>query len=103
MDRDIIGPDVWSSGGDLDKMFRKLSSEPYKSKYNVQVLSSAPWVLTMENFITSEESNRLIELGSIEGYERSMDVGMEEQPDVSFNGVVSKGRTSWNAWCSSDK
>jgi prolyl 4-hydroxylase len=79
MDREIIGPDVWSPG-DLDKVFRKLSSEPYKSKYDVKVLSSpdnidrGPWVLTMENFVGEDEANRLIELGSVEGYERSTDV-----------------------------
>jgi prolyl 4-hydroxylase len=106
MDREIIGPDVWSPG-DLDKVFRKLSSEPYKSKYDVKVLSSpdnidrGPWVLTMENFVGEDEANRLIELGSVEGYERSTDVG-EMQPDGNTDNVVSKDRTSWNAWCSNE-
>lgn len=106
MDRETIGPDVWSPG-DLDKMFRRLSSEPYRSKYDVKVLSSpdnkdnGPWVLTMENFVNDEEADRLIELGSVEGYERSMDIG-EMQPDGTTNSVVSNGRTSWNAWCSNE-
>jgi len=106
MDRETIGPDVWSPG-DLDKMFRKISSEPYKSKYDVNVLSSpdgedrGPWALTMENFVSDEEADRLIELGAGEGYERSMDIG-EMLPDGTSASVVSKGRTSWNAWCSGD-
>lgn len=106
MDRETIGPDVWSPG-DLDKMFRRISSEPYKSKYDVKILSSpdneesGPWVLTMENFVSDEEAERLIELGSIEGYERSMDIG-EMQPDGNAGSVVSKDRTSTNAWCSNE-
>ena len=31
MDRETIGTDVWSPG-DLDKMFRRISSEPYEVK-----------------------------------------------------------------------
>lgn len=107
MDRESIGPDVWSPG-DLDKMFRKLSSEPYKTKYDVKVLSSpdgerrGPWALTMENFVSDEEADRLIELGASEGYVRSTDVG-EMLPDGTSESTVSKGRTSTNAWCSSDE
>eukprot|EP00536_Pseudo-nitzschia_multiseries_P011500 jgi/Psemu1/243855/estExt_Genewise1.C_3940042 len=107
MDRSIIGPDVWGPG-DLDKMFRRLSSEePYTSKYNVSVLSSpetndgGPWVLTLDNFITDEEADRLIEMGAVEGYERSTDVG-EMNPDGTTGEIVSLGRTSTNAWCSED-
>ena len=106
MDREIIGPDVWSPG-DLDNLFRKLSSEPYKSKYDVNVLSSpdnnggGPWVLTMENVVSEDEADRLIELGSVEGYERSTDVG-EMKPDGTTDSVVSTGRTSLNAWCSDE-
>ena len=62
--------DAWYPG-DLDKMFEKLTSEPYLSEYDVQILSSpkthGPWVITMENVVTEEEATRLIELGGIEG------------------------------------
>jgi hypothetical protein len=34
-----------------------------------------PWMVVFENAITEEEANRLIELGGIEGYQRSADVG----------------------------
>ena len=106
MDRDIIGPDVWSTG-DLDKMFRRITSEPYTSKYGVNVLSSpetndgGPWVVTMDNFVSDEEAKRLIALGHVEGYERSTDIG-DIQPDGTADSVVSKGRTSSNAWCSNE-
>ena len=32
------------------------------------------WVITLDNFISDEEADRLIELGSEESYERSSDV-----------------------------
>jgi len=58
-------------------------------------------VLTLDNFITDEEADRLIELGDVEGYERSMDVG-DIQLDGTASDVVSAGRTSSNAWCSNE-
>lgn len=107
MDRETIGPDVWGPG-DLEKMFRRLSSEePYISKYNVTVLSSpdnedaGPWVLTLDNFVTDDEAERLISLGAVEGYERSTDIGAMK-PDGTTGSVVSNGRTSTNAWCSNE-
>lgn len=71
-------PVAWEKG-DLNKMFEQLTQEPYLSEYSVEILSSpatgGPWVITMENVVTPEEAERLIELGGEEGYERSTDVG----------------------------
>ncbi|MGK3749828.1 MAG: prolyl 4-hydroxylase [Bacillariaceae sp.] len=106
MDRDLIGPDIWSAG-DLNKMFERITAEPFLSQYDVKILSSpdtyegGPWVITMDNFVNDEEADRLIELGSIEGYVRSTDVG-PMKPDGSTEEIVSTGRTSTNAWCSND-
>jgi len=59
-----------------------------------------PWVITLENFITDEECDALIQHGYNAGYKRSEDVGTQK-----FDGTVdskkSTGRTSENAWCSS--
>lgn len=120
MDRETIGPDVWPSAGDLDSMFRRITSEPYLSQYNVRILSSptyyagdadiegdgddvdgGPWVITMDNFVTEQEAARLIEMGAVEGYERSTDVG-SLNVDGSIQDKVSTGRTSTNAWCSNE-
>lgn len=79
-------------------MFGRLIDEPFVSEYDVQVLSRDPWVVTIDGIITDEEMDRLIELGSIEGYQRSSDVGAK-QPDGSYSSHVSEGRTSTNAWC----
>lgn len=63
---DPNAPNTWGPG-DLNRMFERLTSEPYRSKYDVQVLSSpemeGPWVITMENVVTEQEAQRLIQLG----------------------------------------
>jgi prolyl 4-hydroxylase len=63
-------------------------------------MSSPPWVITLDNFTTPEECQRLIDLGYKEGYARSKDVSGKKKFDGSFEGVESTGRTSENAWCS---
>lgn len=75
---DPDAPVAWEKGS-LNQMFEKLTQEPYLSEYGVEVLSSpatnGPWVITMENVISADEAEQLIELGGAEGYERSEDVG----------------------------
>ena len=100
-----IDPDAPASWGpgDLDKMFVRLTSEPYLSEYSVETLSSpsttkGPWVITMDNVLTKEEADQMIALGAKEGYKRSSDVG-KLRPDGSFQSNVNSGRTSTNAWC----
>ena len=97
---DPNAPKAWDSG-DLDKMFSKLSNEPFKTEYDVKVLSSpptGPWVITMENVVREEEAKRLIDLGRDEGYKRSSDVG-KVRPDGTVESNINSGRTSTNAWC----
>lgn len=88
--------------GDLDNMFAKLTNEPFVSKYSVKVWSSpatgGPWLITLDDLVSEEEAKRLIELGAIEGYKRSADVG-KRLPDGTFDQHISNGRTSTNAWC----
>jgi len=103
--RDLSAPDTWGPG-DLDAMFVRLSNEPYVSQYDTKILSSpnttgGPWVITMENVVSEEEAEHMIELGGIEGYKRSSDVG-ELKADGSFDSNVNSGRTSTNAWCEKD-
>ena len=57
-----------------------------------------PWIVTFDQFLTHEESDRLIELGYAEGYARSTDVGATKF-DGTHEKKVSGGRTSENAWC----
>jgi prolyl 4-hydroxylase len=98
---DPEAPNAWASG-DLDNMFNKLTNEPYLSKYSVQVWSSpvtqGPWLITLEDVVSEEEAQRLLELGRLEGYKRSSDVG-KRKADGSYDKKVGNGRTSTNAWC----
>mmetsp|Transcript_32631 Transcript_32631/g.75071 ORF Transcript_32631/g.75071 Transcript_32631/m.75071 type:complete len:348 (-) Transcript_32631:112-1155(-) len=97
--------------GDLNRMFERIvSDESYQEKYGITVYSKpggdadnesvldGPWVITLEDFLSEEECERLITLGADRGYEQSMDVG-EERPDGTFTDYEHPGRTSKNAWC----
>ena len=54
-----------------------------------------PWVVSIDNFITDEECNRLIELGETMGYERST-------ISDALGDRASKERTSYNTFCEDD-
>lgn len=60
-----------------------------------------PWVITIDNFVHEKECDKLIQLGAVEGYERSEDVG-KQLFDGSYDSVQSKSRTSHNAWCQNE-
>lgn len=106
-------PDAWNPG-DLNTFFLNITTLQEFSKYEPHVLSRpdyvngdteetanykiGPWVVTLDNFVTDEEADRLIELGAAEGYKRSSDVGAMKF-DGTFEEKVSDGRTSLNAWC----
>jgi prolyl 4-hydroxylase len=103
MPEDPEALNIWKPG-DLDKLFQKLASEPYKSEYSVEVLSSppdGPWVITVDNIITEAEAKRFIELGYDLEYQRSTEAG-DVKADGTVEKKISKGRTSTNAWCMDD-
>jgi prolyl 4-hydroxylase len=79
----------------------KALSRPKVTRNGTEVESvehDGPWVVLLENFVTEEEADRLVELGKDQGYERSADVG-KENPDGSHDSLVSDSRTSHNTWC----
>ena len=100
-------PLAWPNPGDLNTMFERITTDPYWKEYGpITILSSpstedggGPWVVTLDNFVTDEECERMIEIGAEEGYERSADVG-EMNPDGTYEDDHNSGRTSTNAWCS---
>ena len=87
-------------------MFRRIVAE--ENQYKPKVLSmpnpteegivDGPWVVVLQNFTTDEECDRLIELGAIEGYKQSADVG-KKRFDGTYDKDINSGRTSENAWC----
>jgi len=66
------------------------------------VEKDGPWVISLSNFVSAEEADRLVEIGTQQGYERSADVG-KEKPDGSHDSLVSDSRTSHNTWCQEEK
>jgi len=90
--------DTWAPGNGLNKMFERIEADPQWQERGLIVHSRDPWVVTIDNFTTPEECERLIEMGGRVGYERSMDVG-ELQHDGTYGDSLNDGRTSTNAWC----
>lgn len=107
--------DVFQKPGDLDSMFENIMTHPYYKQFEPKALSrptlapgdtletadykvGGPWMIVFENIVSELEAERLIELGGIEGYKRSEDVG-EKQADGTYTSVANSGRTSTNAWC----
>lgn len=96
--------------GDLHKLFVSWVTDDEYKKYDPVVLSSpdilkyggnkkrGPWVITFDNFLTSQEADALIRGGKLEGFQRSTDQGAINEIG-EMEKVVSQGRTSSNAWC----
>ena len=112
--------------GDLNRLFERLVGESVEgdvvvSKDKVKVLSRpshpegfigdmndpvdyilGPWVVTLDNFLSDEECDRLVQLGSKRGYERST---LEEEKDYDEEQLAKERegddayRTSTNTWC----
>jgi prolyl 4-hydroxylase len=99
MDPDAL--EAFAEPGDMSKMFERIAYSPEFEQFQPVVVSKppeGPWMLLFENIISDEEAERLIELGGNRGYERSADVGKENE-DGTFTQNVNAGRTSTNAWC----
>lgn len=107
---------IWKPG-DLNTLFENIADNADGSgeylKYTPKALSrpktkkdgsaadvekDGPWIVLLDNFLSEEEADRLIEIGKRQGYERSADVG-KEKPDGSHEALVSESRTSHNTWC----
>eukprot|EP00571_Detonula_confervacea_P011116 CAMPEP_0172306652 /NCGR_PEP_ID=MMETSP1058-20130122/7684_1 /TAXON_ID=83371 /ORGANISM="Detonula confervacea, Strain CCMP 353" /LENGTH=606 /DNA_ID=CAMNT_0013018613 /DNA_START=50 /DNA_END=1870 /DNA_ORIENTATION=- len=74
---------------------RALSRPKQKSDGSAafDVDEDGPWVVLLENFLTDEEADRMIQIGHLQGYERSVRTIGQGESDVT------DGRTSGNTWC----
>jgi hypothetical protein len=85
--------------GDMDNMFSSIV-ERFGNRYEVNVVSTSPWVITLDNFLSEDESSALV--STVEGtWERSTDTGQANAFGETGR-TISKGRTSSNAWCRSN-
>ena len=103
----------------MNAMFESIiSNQSNQQQFDIQVLSrpeshenqssasegniNGPWVVILDNFLNSTEAETLVQLGADVGYERSTDVaGFGD--DGSSTDVVSRSRTSTNAWCNEER
>jgi len=83
------------SAGILDQVFSSLVAK-YHRRYEVNVISTSPWIVAFENFLTDIEINAL--LISVDKWERSRDSGVINAFG-EVERIVSQNRTSSNAWC----
>jgi len=113
-------PIIWKAG-DLNTLMERIVDDADGTgeyqRYNPQALSrpklkrdgtvspsgsisekDGPWVVLLENFVSSEEADRLVELGKQQGYERSAGVGKPKH-DGTHDATVDYSRTSHNTWC----
>jgi len=101
----MTGP-AWEPG-DLNRLFEKwVTSDEFK-QYTPTVVSSpggnfggidGPWIVTFDTFLTDFESDQIWEGGKLSGFDRSTDQGNVNEFG-EMEQVVSKTRTSNNAWC----
>lgn len=106
-------PTVLTKPGDLNRLFERITtldeysptihSMPNSNPTTTMIADSSsilngPWVVTLENFVSPEECDRLIQLGADLGYLISKDVG-KQQFDGTYGLHANSGRTSTNAWC----
>ena len=84
--------------GDMGHMFGRIMDE-FGDKYGAQIMSTDPWVVVFDNFITDGEADGIVR--TVKKWERSTDTGSANKYG-EVGRVVSKSRTSANAWCDKD-
>lgn len=55
--------------GDMNSMFQNISiklQEDTYHNYTINILSKDPWLITIDNFLTEEETNTIIDITNIE-------------------------------------
>ena len=84
--------------GDMKAMFEGIVDK-FGSRYDITVLSTDPYVVTFDNFLSSAEAKALI--STVKKWERSTDTGSANEFG-EVGRILSSGRTSSNSWCNSE-
>jgi len=82
--------------GDMLNMFESIVPS-FGDRYGITVVSTDPYIVTFDNFLSDEEIEALITTVD-GGWERSTDTGSVNEFGETGR-VLSQGRTSSNAWC----
>ena len=95
--------------GSLNDLFTRWATEEQFVQYEPNVISSpgkihgaehdGPWILTFDSFIDGFEIESLLEGAEYGGFQRSTDQGKIVGSSGEREKIVSKSRTSSNAWC----
>jgi len=103
------GPTALAKPGDLYRMFQRILTDPQFDVYQPMALShptnatvdDAPWVIVLENVLSSAECETMIQLAHQQGFKRSGEAGPTTRFDGSHETVRSTRRTSSTTWCRS--
>ena len=119
---DPADPNAWQPG-DLNRMFERIVATDFSNgnttkPRRARVLSRpeylpgddehtagyklGPWIIMIDNFMTSQEAEILIHHGKKSGYERSTAVGEIDETTGEQEKIEIEFRTSSNAWCETD-
>jgi prolyl 4-hydroxylase len=95
-------PNAWKPG-DVNRFFHNLTTFPEYQQYEPNVLSSpestgGPWVVVLDNVMSQEEAQTIIDMGTKLGYEQSY-AGGKLLADGTYERGYSNVRTSSNTWC----
>ena len=71
--------------GDMNKMFERIVDR-FGSRYEVNILSRDPWIVTLDNFISMEESKALITATGGK-WERSTDTGTANEFGETYDNI----------------
>jgi len=117
MDDTIHEENVLKKKGDLNALFERIVDDdndengfakfkprtiqrPYKSgDTRKRTWTLGPWMVALDEFLTDEECDRLIEVSQERGFGQSEEIIKKVKPDGSFERRISTYRTSSNTWC----
>lgn len=80
----------------LNSKFNRIEHE-LSSQYNINIVSRSPFIVTFDNFLSSQEADSLIKVGGVK-WERSTDTGTSNKFGETGR-VLTEKRTSSNSWC----
>lgn len=102
-------PKVWEHNNAQNEMFQRIvdlynpvvlsaPTELYNENTTTSRSIDGPWLMYIDDFLTPQECETLIQLGQQQNYQRSVDTG-KRLFDGSYDFKMTDQRTSTNAWC----
>lgn len=82
--------------GDMEAMFSSIM-ESFGDRYEINVLSTSPWVIMFDNFLTDTEIDAMITTQT--SWERSTENTGSTNQFGEGGRKISQSRTSSNSWC----